>query len=502
MTAWAGAIGGLVPKDHADIRSRAAAWLEQTGGPLKLPLLPVQQKSVANALGLRYSCLWDDMGLGKTAQALAVDALGGHKNTLILCPQQVKNVWRAEIAKFTGIPQRMIYEGSGSEFSTLFHRVARKYRYLIFNYEAVRVAGETPDILPGPWEACTHHILDECHKMRSPHTKLSHSYRHFLRKHQPHAVTMLSGTPVDRCAEELWSWFNILSYNPNNPPTAHDFRGYFPNSTVFAERYAHLRESTGSLTFRGHKPETVPELKMMMGPKWMRREIREVTSLPRLTGHRVAVNESAIGLDEDDVRATFGKAFALSSTAQNKLEGETPLNAKGDAFLRMVQAMRLKIAMAKVPFTAEWVEKSRRHFPRVLVFSEFCDPLIAMREALKRSDTMLCAAKLGSKQEMDRNVSRFRKSGGILLATYGALSEGVNLQECNVTALNDLPWQPLVVKQAVRRTWRIGQEQECHVGTSLCNADGVVLGIVQKKEAMVSDLEKVWSELKNEHGLV
>ena len=101
-------IGNSLPPLFHEHRAYLDNYLSKTS-PLDAPLLELQKKSVAAATALKYSAIWDDMGLSKTAQALAKNELGNHDCTLILCPNNVKKVWVAEIEKYLGILYRFFY---------------------------------------------------------------------------------------------------------------------------------------------------------------------------------------------------------------------------------------------------------------------------------------------------------------------------------------------------------------------------------------------------------
>ena len=103
----------------------------------------------------------------------------------------------------------------------------------------------------------------------------------------------------------------------------------------------------------------------------------------------------------------------------------------------------------------------------------------------------------------DANLQKFLLGKTkFLLTTYGVLSEGVNLQQFNNLLLNDLPWQSLTIKQAIRRIWRIGQKKACFVIQVLCTPDEVVQKIVTEKEKMVLSVEELLAQGKQEWQMV
>jgi superfamily II DNA/RNA helicase len=67
-----------------------------------------------------------------------------------------------------------------------------------------------------------------------------------------------------------------------------------------------------------------------------------------------------------------------------------------------------------------------------------------------------------SSEEKDQRLQHFRERGGVLVTT-DSISEGRNIQFCNVIVNYDLPWNPMSVEQRIGRIDRIGQERDVYV---------------------------------------
>ena len=67
-----------------------------------------------------------------------------------------------------------------------------------------------------------------------------------------------------------------------------------------------------------------------------------------------------------------------------------------------------------------------------------------------------------SSGEKDRQIQHFKERGGVLVTT-DSISEGRNIQFCNVIVNYDLPWNPMSVEQRIGRIDRIGQDRDVYV---------------------------------------
>ena len=499
---WGDEIGLSLPPDYMRIRGEVERWASSNSGPLIHPLLSLQKRSVAHAVALRYCCIFDDMGLGKTAQSLAINAFGGHKCTFVLCPNNVKKIWIAEILKFLGVKESAIYVGKGAEIVTLPPKVAQRYKFIIFNYESFVVAGKTPDIIPAPFQVCNHHILDEVHYFRNAHSDRFISYFNHLVKRPPHRLTMLSGTPIDRCITDAWPYLAMLDLCPSTP--RRPFLSYFINSTMFAERYANPRQAqrNGRAAYGGYREETLPEVGRMFGGRVVHRKIEEIVELKPLRIKEKVIVPAAV--NEEETLLQFKRAFALISKSKEKMKEWEKGENTSDMFLKIVQRLRHDIAVGKTGHTIEIGEEYYENYGPTIIFSEFIEPVERLSIAFKAKglESVVIRGDIPLSERYDR-VSKF-KEGRIpfLIATYGVLSEGENLQMSCSMILNDLPWQPLVIKQAQRRIWRIGQDKECFCYIVTSKSDHFVQRALNMKGEMIAKIEADFANAQKVYKLV
>ena len=111
----------------------------------------------------------------------------------------------------------------------------------------------------------------------------------------------------------------------------------------------------------------------------------------------------------------------------------------------------------------------------VIIYSDHIDPI-------EDSD---CDFKITGSTNVDERaeiLEDFMYNGGILGATIGSFSTGINMQFANHIVFNDLPWNPSQIIQAKARIKRVGQEKTCFyhymVGSS---ADEIIMNSLERK---------------------
>jgi len=100
---------------------------------------------------------------------------------------------------------------------------------------------------------------------------------------------------------------------------------------------------------------------------------------------------------------------------------------------------------------------------RVIVFTQFRATQQQILDRLASEGYTVHAFHGGhSSSEKEQIVEDFEEEGGILVST-DAMSEGRNLQFCNILVNLDLPWNPMRVEQRIGRVHRIGQKRDVFI---------------------------------------
>ncbi|KAL3813870.1 hypothetical protein ACJIZ3_015138 [Penstemon smallii] len=129
-------------------------------------------------------------------------------------------------------------------------------------------------------------------------------------------------------------------------------------------------------------------------------------------------------------------------------------------------------AGVKTRFLIELIRVSARLNEKVLIFSQFIDPLHHIQNLLKShfswnegKEVIYMDGDLGLKQRQISINSFNDKTGGakVMLASQRACSEGISLVGASRVVLLDVVWNPAVERQAISRAYRIGQEKVVYV---------------------------------------
>jgi TATA-binding protein-associated factor len=156
------------------------------------------------------------MGLGKTLQSICIlaskhferaekfakmkSADSVHLPSLIICPPTLTGHWYYEILKYAESLRPFLYTGNARERTRLLSKLGN-HDVVITSYEVVR--NDISNLEDMNWFYC---ILDEGHVIKNAKTKLTKAVKSIRAQHR----LILSGTPIQNNALELWSLFDFL----------------------------------------------------------------------------------------------------------------------------------------------------------------------------------------------------------------------------------------------------------------------------------------------------
>ncbi|VDM17468.1 unnamed protein product [Hydatigera taeniaeformis] len=168
--------------------------------------------------------LADDLGLGKTLQTIcALVSHHGRNNrncshvcrksssrdreggiSLVVCPATLCTHWHSEVARFvpnSRLLAPLVYVGNPDQRAALQKRILDGCNLLITTYEVIR--NDIAFFQKTFWEYL---ILDEGHIIKNAKSKISCAVKRLRARHR----LILTGTPVQNRASELWSLFDFL----------------------------------------------------------------------------------------------------------------------------------------------------------------------------------------------------------------------------------------------------------------------------------------------------
>jgi len=400
--------------------------------------------------------LADEVGLGKTIEVGMILKEMHYRETddsvLILTPAQLAKQWQAEMQEKFGLEFVCNYDSEFEGFDAHDHIIASidtaksdRYRHTVLSRE---------------WDVL---VLDEAHYVKNEETdrydlinKLTYDYAFFL-----------TATPIQN---ELTDLYNIVSLlRPGLFGSRDTFHHYFVNRNqeTLVNR-DELQNRLGQVMIRN------------------RREDADIDFTDRIIDTRT-FEPSAAEMDlynsvSDYVREAYSQdqgqklvlmllqkevvssPAALEQTIRMQLEERNELTHRNElrTILNKIEAIE---TVTKQERLFDIVEEAREHVDmgRVIVFTQFRPTQREVIKALDKQGYTTHAFHGGhSSQEKEDIVERFEEKGGVLVST-DAMSEGRNLQFCNIMVNYDLPWNPMRVEQRIGRIHRIGQKREVYI---------------------------------------
>lgn len=403
---------------------------------LQVPLYDYQKVGVQFARKKRYSLNGDRMGLGKTAQALALAAEVRGRRTLILCPAFLRLNWKAEIEKFLGA-QALVH----------FDVVSYDSIYKIDSF--------------APYDVV---ICDEVHYLKSLQAKRTQAMHSRMAAHPPKFFLGLSGTPIKNNVCEFYSLLKLCHYGGNFPA----FDRYGSSQWAFNREFTHERKlRISGRKFTKWEGVKNPEgLRDLVANVYIRRRTEEVLSLPEQVRQEIVVAETSAS---DHALSEAWEAYAGGKDRKNFSSGKAVS------------------ALAKVPFTVEFVKGLLAEGGPVLLFTDHVQSAKALQEALPGSHVITGETPMAERHALVGHVNGGRLN--ILIATIASLSVGVNLTGCNRTVFNDVGWTPADIDQAEARTHRIGQKKTCFYYFLLASrVDQLIYRTLRKKRETIAEV--------------
>jgi len=415
----------------------------------------------------RNAILADEMGLGKTVQIVAfLDHLkqvervyGPH---LIVVPLSTLQNWRREVERWTDM-NAVVYHDSGRRAARRIietyewyylgmNKRAVKFNILITTYEIVQA--DVDNLANIPWANI---IVDEGHRLKNPESRLVGD----LRRLRSRRKILLTGTPIQNNADELWALLNFIE--PKAFASINDFR----------ERFGELNEAEG-----------VERLKVAIEPYVLRR-MKEYVEKDIPPKEEIIIDIELTTLQKQYYRAIYerNKHFLQGSdkTKQVNLvnieiqlrkccnhpwlltgvEEKETMDAGGEDspeyFKLMIEASGKFVLLDKL------LDKLKKEGHRVLIFSQMRKMLDLLEQYMRRKDykyERLDGGVTGNYRQ--RAIDNFCREGSnrfIFLLSTRAGGVGLNLTQADTVIIFDIDWNPQQDIQAQARCHRIGQKK-------------------------------------------
>jgi SNF2 family DNA or RNA helicase len=423
-----------------------------------LPLTPKPFQEENIALAKRNNVLIsDECGLGKTL--CAIESVQEHP-VLVITTKSTKEQWREAIIEQR--PNASVYVlGNAGILPEDFNwdMVGNPNVWVITHYATLLKLSETLGNIY--WGTI---IADEVHHIKNRKAKRTI----YLKRIQASRKIGLSGTPMEKHVDDLWSVFHWLDKKR--------WSSYWAFRKNFLEIEQHpylnfpiikgpknldmLRERSADMFIRHTKAEVEPELPPL---------IMQRVPLIMDKQQRKLYNELALS---EDIEAQVGNKNIILKNGLAKIVREQQMSSSPEI-------LGYRSGSSKEDFLLEHINDHQDD--PVVVFTLF-------RESALRLGGLLDAAVLiGGLKTPSQPVAQFMSGAkNVLVATIATGGEGLNLQRATRTIFVDQHWSSMKMQQAVDRIHRMDITEAKHV-IYLYNKGTV-------DELVLQALDNKWSE--------
>jgi len=394
------------------------------------------------------------MGLGKTSSAIMASISCKVKKVLIICPASLKVNWQREIENYTDESVGIV-EG-------------KKWvdgKYVIINYDILKNFHSLPkdkdkkkQIMDAGFDLV---IIDEAHYVsngKAQRTKLVNNLTSKIGR-----LWLLSGTPM---TSRPMNYYNLLKLVGSRVAN---------NWISYVRRYC-----DGKQIFRGYRKiwltfgaTNLEELRDKTNDKVLRRLKEDVLDLPDkiITPIHMELKsktyEDEMGEYLDWRRKHRGSGLSIQ--------------------LAKLMKVRQIIALEKVKETTQLIEQCLQQDKKVIVFTNFTEPLMTLYEKYKKESVILNGTM--KKEDRQESVDRFQNDDKVkvFIGNVKAAGVGITLTAAEVVIFNDLSFVPSDMSQCEDRAFRIGQDKKvsCIYPIYDNTIERTIYELVNKKKSVI-----------------
>jgi SNF2 family DNA or RNA helicase len=427
----------------------------------KRPPMGHQKIAIEKLLANDKFILADDMGLGKTTAAVIASLESNARKILIVCPASLKINWQREIENYT---DRRILLVEGRKWGSTFDYYIINYD-ILKNFHTTDKSEDSDDyklLINAGFELA---IVDEAHYISNNTAQRTRLLNDVLEKIPK--VWLLTGTPM---TSRPINYFNLLKIVES--PLTLNWQSYVRRycagyqfrvgqrkvwNTSGASNLDELRERTKSLVLRRMKTDILDLPEKIVTPVYL--ELKNTFY--------------------DDELEEF-----------MRISKDNKENESITVTLNRLMKIRQLIAIEKVPYTCELIDKCIDQGKKVIVFTNFTSSLDLLQEKYKKTCVTLDGRM--SKERRQESVDKFQNNDKvkIFISNIVAGGVGITLTAAEIVIMNDLSFVPAHHSQAEDRAYRYGQKNSVLVYYPIFEntIEKIVYNMLQKKKGIIDQV--------------
>jgi SWI/SNF-related matrix-associated actin-dependent regulator 1 of chromatin subfamily A len=418
------------------------------------PPLSHQKEAIEKLAGSKRFILADDMGLGKTTSTIIAALESKSKKVLIICPASLKLNWEREIRNYT---DKSVYICEGKHFSS-------EEDFVIINYDIIKNFHDIKDkensqIVDANFDLV---IIDESHAIKNTQALRTKLINNFVKN--VNRLWLLTGTPI---TSRPIDYFNLLSLIES--PVAQNWMAYVIR---FCEGYQFRAGKRKVWNVNG--ASNLDELRERTSKQILRRLKTDVLDLPEKI-----INPIYLRLKSKEYENLMGEYY---NWYRDNKEESSSLTVQFSKLMKVRQV----IAEEKVSQTIELAENILEQGKKVIIFSNFTEPLKKIYEHFGKSAVYLDGST--TKPARQKAVDDFQDNEKVKVfcGNIKAAGVGITLTSAEVVIFNDLSFVPSDHSQAEDRAYRYGQKNSVLVYYPLFEntIEGAIYDILIRKKGI------------------
>tara|TARA_R110002051_G_scaffold248048_3_gene307558 strand:+ start:1936 stop:3669 length:1734 start_codon:yes stop_codon:yes gene_type:complete len=437
----------IVPRENPDLDVDFTVFSHR-------PPFEHQKKAIIKLVSNKKYILADDMGLGKTSSAIMATINLKLKKVLIICPASLKVNWKREIENYSDGDVGIV-EGKKWEDG----------KYVIINYDILKNYHSLPKDSDKKTKLLDYNfdlvIIDEAHYVsngKAQRTKLVNNLTSKIER-----LWLLSGTPM---TSRPMNYYNLLKLVGSRVAN---------NWINYVRRYC-----DGKQIFRGYRKI------------WLTFGATNLEELRDKTNDRVLrrLKEDVLDLPDKIITPIY---MELKSTSYEDEMGEYldwKRQHRGSGLsIQLAKLMKVRqiIALEKVKETIQLIDQCLQQDKKVIVFTNFTEPLMTLHEKYKKESVILNGRM--KKEDRQESVDRFQNDDKIkvFIGNVKAAGVGITLTAAEVVIFNDLSFVPSDMSQCEDRAFRIGQHKKvsCMYPIYDNTIERTIYELVNKKKSVI-----------------
>lgn len=406
----------------------------------------------------------DEVGLGKTIEVgMVLKEMvfrEAHDTFLILTPAQLATQWQKEMREKFGLDFACNYDDGFKGFDG--------YNKIVASIDTAKRDPYADVIQQRHWDAL---IIDEAHYLRNQGT----NRYEFVEEIDYQYAFFATATPVQNDVKDLFNVINLIRPGLFGTEAEFESRYISDEDAVGAKNADELNRQLRSVMIRHKRGDTAIDFtdrevrtKTFQPNKKEKELYNAVTNYVKSHYSKKGGQHLVMLMLQKEV---VSSPWAVLSTIEKWLDGEGKDVGvrEREELIEISQQARMISQTKKQEHLLKIIRgvNERMEMGRTIVFTQFRATQDAIIEALHKGaggnniSVHRVNGSLSSEQK-DQQLQQFRERGGVLVTT-DSISEGRNIQFCNVIINYDLPWNPMSVEQRIGRIDRIGQDRDVYV---------------------------------------